>query len=164
MTKVRLTIFTCLLSFLTFSQIADSFWIGEDFNWEHPNTGDPEIDSAIFGNISSIYFASNGQYRLRSGYGSITEYDTLYHWAESAIYGGTWKLVDSTAIEIEYELLVWVIKPTEVPTKRIIRIELNEKGFSLESRNYSKSVMLSLSDKKTLARLASIQTEIIKKR
>lgn len=153
---IRITFGLLILSTLSASgQISNSIWMNVDNDWKHPETGDPELDSTFYGNVSSIFFADNGRIVIRNGYGSFTELDTIYHWTGNTIYGGTWKQINNYKIKIKYELMTAIIEPTNQKKDNIELATLDKNGQNLffNNQKYVKAKRLSNRDKKFIVAL-----------
>jgi hypothetical protein len=151
-------------SFLTVSlcfgqkQTKTRYWINKDINWQHPTTGDPEIDSRMeAATVNAIIFHPNGQFRMQSSNGGLVN-DTIYLHVDSfKVYRGVWKTTSRGEVELRYRFdrSVSIINPKWKidTTLKTIRIDLSKNEFEFEGVHYVKGNKLSHRDMHLLEEL-----------
>jgi hypothetical protein len=136
------------------------YWINKDIDWQHPTTGDPEIDSIVeAATVNAIIFHPNGQFRMKSSNGGLAN-DTIYlHMDTFKVYRGIWKNTSLGEVELCYyfDKSVSIINPKWKmdTTLKTTRIDLNKKEFEFEGVHYLKGNKLSHRDRHQLEELVS---------
>lgn len=174
----KFRILLILLAVLLQSYIAHSdeagishYWINNNIEWEHPNTGDPQIDKITYAaTIVSILFSDNGQFRMISTNGTLGDDGIIYQDAEIFnIWVGNWRVLGKDKIEIEYYHASRFIpikgdKLDFVPQKEILEIKsiAENKQFHFLHWDFIEATKLSQREKDRLSKLANTDPEKLK--